>query len=212
MEQIKSFIDLHQSEQVNELFSALSKAQSEMDSASKNASNPFFKSKYANLTEMKLASLPALTKNELSVDQQIITHDGETYLVTCLGHSSGQWKRSCVSIRPAKDDIQSFGSAISYIKRYSYGSLIGIVIEEDDDGESNRPRNGNPIKYNKPLPSYGGDIITKEQYEQLLYEIGDNTDIAQRILNTYKIDDLKLLPKPYFMRIIEGIRNNKRTT
>lgn len=207
------FLNDHQSEQLDQLFTALSKAQGEMDTAAKSSTNPFFKSKYADLTEIVLASRGCLKNNGLCVDQQIISHDRQDYLVTCLGHTSGQWKRSCIAIRPSKDDIQSFGSAITYLRRYCYASLIGMVVDEDDDGNVSFPKNGQQKTFSKPTtprPSYGPEMITKEQYEQLIYELGDRDDIAEKIMKTYDIDDLKMVPKAAFMKIVEAVRNNKR--
>ena len=79
-----------QSRELNELMTALAKAQSEMEIAGKDSSNPYFKSKYADLASVVSASRPYLTKNGLSVIQQITYDDnGRRILVTILGHSSG---------------------------------------------------------------------------------------------------------------------------
>lgn len=124
----------HRSEQLNELFSALSKAQDEMKVAAKDSSNPFFKSKYANLQAIIEAARPALCKNGLAVTQQIISHEQGDYLVTILGHSSGQWISSKMRIAPLKSDVQSLGSYITYLRRYSYATLVGVYDGNDDDG------------------------------------------------------------------------------
>ena len=128
----------YRSSELNELFSALSKSQAEMKVACKDSSNPFFKSKYANLQSIIESSRPSLCKNGLSVVQQIIPNEqGQECLVTVLGHGSGQWIASSIRISPIKTDIQSLGSYITYLRRYSYASIIGVYDGEDDDGESN---------------------------------------------------------------------------
>jgi putative lipoic acid-binding regulatory protein len=122
------------SECLGDLLGALAKAQSEMKIAGKDSNNPFFKSKYADLASVVAASRPALTKNELAVIQRIaVGADGKRFLVTMLGHSSGQYITSTVLINPAKDDVQSLGSAITYLRRYTYASIVGVVADDEDD-------------------------------------------------------------------------------
>ncbi|CDK30160.1 ERF family protein [Candidatus Babela massiliensis] len=127
----------NRSENLNELFTALAKAQGEMKIANELCENPYFKSKYANLAEIVKASRPALSKNGLSVIQQILSDDeGRMLLCTILSHASGQWIESRVRIIPPKNDVQSIGSYMTYLKRYSYASIVGVVTsDEDDDGE-----------------------------------------------------------------------------
>src|SRR6266568_1673775 len=105
------------SQELNELFSAMAKAQAEIKVALKDSSNPFFKSSYANLQSIIEASRPALCKNGLSVMQQMISGESGDYLVTLLAHSSGQWISSQMRINPAKQDVQSLGSYITYLRR-----------------------------------------------------------------------------------------------
>lgn len=126
------------SAELKDLFAALAKAQAEMQMAGLSSQNPFFKTRYADLAAIIKASRPALTKHGLSIVQQIITRDdGATFLHTMLCHSSGQWVESRVRISPAKTDVQSLGSYITYLRRYSIAALCGIVAsDEDDDAET----------------------------------------------------------------------------
>lgn len=125
------------SSELNELFSALSKAQSEFLCAGKDKSNPFYKSTYADLASIVNASRPALSKNGLAVTQCIETEDGKSYLVTILGHSSGQAISSKMLLIPVDQKPQSMGSCITYFRRYAYAALVGVVVdEEDDDGNA----------------------------------------------------------------------------
>jgi hypothetical protein len=125
---------MHKSADLKDLFSALAKAQAEMQMAGLSAQNPYFKTRYADLAAIVKASRPALTKYGLSIAQQIITEsDGQTYLHTLLGHISGQWIESKVRIVPPKTDVQSLGSYITYLRRYSIAALCGIVSSDEDD-------------------------------------------------------------------------------
>lgn len=125
-----------QSDQVNELFTALSKAQAVMVHASKDKSNPFFKSKYADLASVWDVCRKPLSDNGLSVTQTTRRDEGGITLVTILGHSSGQWIRSEMPVLTLKNDPQALGSALTYSRRYSLSSIVGVAADdEDDDGE-----------------------------------------------------------------------------
>jgi len=125
-----------QSEHVNELFTALSKAQAEIKPAVKDAKNSFFKSKYSDLPSVWSACQEPLTKNGLSVMQTFDTVEGKDYLITTLGHTSGQWIKSKCPILCNDTKPQSYGSACSYARRYALAAICGVVSDDDDDGEA----------------------------------------------------------------------------
>lgn len=205
------------STELNELFSALAKAQAEMQIAGMTSNNPFFKSKYADLAEMVKASRPSLAKNNLSIIQQVLPNeDGQLLLHTILGHSSGQWIESRMRILPTKPDIQALGSYITYLRRYSYAAICGIVAsDEDDDGEvammqsRYKEDKGTALntKYDAKKESF--ETITKEQLEELEYELSQYPDITEMILEGMKIQSLADLPKTKFMASINRIRQIK---
>ncbi len=123
---------------LGELFKALALAQNEMEAAITDATNPFFKSKYAKLEHVVKASRPFLSKHGLSVSQRpFILENGQRVLLTRLCHSSGEWMEGCMAINPPKEDIQAMGSYITYLRRYNYSCITGVVTEDesDDDGE-----------------------------------------------------------------------------
>lgn len=126
---------MNQSEQINELATALSKAQASIGPAIKDSYNPFFKSKYADLSSVWAACKEPLTKNGLAVVQTMSAQEGKMFLITTLTHSSGQWMSSTLPICPMKNDPQGLGSAITYLRRYSLASITGVTTD-DDDGQS----------------------------------------------------------------------------
>ena len=205
------------SEKLKELFTALAKAQGEMKSAQLSSENPYFKSKYADLNELIKTSRPALSKNGLSVIQQILPNeDGQNILHTLLCHSSGEWISTQMKILPPKSDIQSMGSYITYLRRYSYASLVGITTaDEDDDGEiavaTERKLYAKGtalnLKYNPKENKY--ETITKEQLSELEYELAKYSDIAEQILDGFKIQSLADMPKAKYMPAITRIREIK---
>ncbi len=123
------------SENINELAGALSKAQGVMANAIKDSSNPFFKSKYADLTSVIEAIKEPLSTNGLSYSQIIDSENGEIFVETILMHTSGQYLSSKFKLKLSKDDMQGMGSAITYARRYALQSISGLSAE-DDDGES----------------------------------------------------------------------------
>lgn len=126
-------LDKTQSDQINELATALAKAQSEMEPAIKDSANPFFKSKYADLPAIWNACKDPLTKNGLAVIQTMDFRDGQCVLITTLAHSSGQWMRSLLPIVTEKNNAQGIGSAITYMRRYALSAIAGITADDEDD-------------------------------------------------------------------------------
>lgn len=128
------------SDSINELATAFAKAQAKIEGATKDKSNPAFKSKYADLSSVWDACRQALTENGLSV-VQVAEGDGtQATIVTRLMHTSGQWIEGTLIVRPAKTDAQGIGSAITYARRYALAAMVG-VCPEDDDGNAASDRN-----------------------------------------------------------------------
>ena len=198
---------MYKSEQLNELFTALTKAQAEMECASKSKKNPFFKSKYADFAEYIKASRIALTNNNLCVMQRMTVEDGTSYLCSILGHTSGQYVESKMKISPAKNDVQSMGSYITYIKRYSYAALVGVATEDDDaELAMSHYRQTTPKRYESNSSS---DIISKEQLEQLEDELKDNPELIKEILEKMGLKTLAQMPKAKFLHSLKRIREIK---
>ena len=102
---------MNQENPITTIAKAFVKAQSEMTVASKDSTNPFFKSKYADLNSIREACMPALNKNGISVIQPIIQQDGKNYVHTILLHESGEMLTSMNEIICNKpNDAQSYGS------------------------------------------------------------------------------------------------------
>lgn len=129
------------SDNIAELAAALAKAQGVIEGAKKDADNPFFKSKYADLASVWEACRKPLTDNGLSVVQtsEFIGECDKVCIETMLCHSSGQWIRGRLVMKPVKGDPQSVGSCITYARRYSLQSMVGIAPEDDDGNAASQP-------------------------------------------------------------------------
>lgn len=120
-------------ENIKELATALSKAQGQIEGAKKDSDNPFFKSKYADLSSVVEAIKKPLTDNGLSYIQRVFDKENHACVETVILHSSGQ-SIYCgiVSVPVSKQDAQGFGSAMTYARRYSLSAAFGVAPEDDD--------------------------------------------------------------------------------
>lgn len=173
------------------LTQALVNAQSQMHAAPKNGYNPHFRNKFSTLEDLIDATRAILTKNGLAVTQYPDSNENGTYLVTKLKHISGEEEvsRALILIKDPTD-IQKLGSAISYMKRYSYAAICGIATSEgDDDGNSNATStNGH---------SYGNSTsepISAAQLAKLRHLMNNNAEMEKKVCAKYSIDSLDKLP------------------
>lgn len=133
------------SESIKLLAVALAKAQAVMEDAKKSSNNPYFRSRYADLQSVWDAARKPLTDNGLSVVQIPGKDSQGHYLDTLLLHNSGEWIEGRMYTSPVKDDPQGIGSAITYARRYSLQSFVGIA-PDDDDGEASMGRGNAQIR------------------------------------------------------------------
>lgn len=121
------------SEQINDLATALSKAQGAMRPAAKDATNPHFRSKYADLAANVEAARQPLAANGLSVVQEATTTERGVAVSTRILHSSGQWIQfDPITVPLSKPDAHGVGSATTYARRYALGAALGLVADDDD--------------------------------------------------------------------------------
>jgi len=126
---------------ITKIASALLKAQGAMGTAIKDAKNPFFKSKYADLNSIREACMPSLQTNGITLLQPTITIDGKNYVETILIHESGEWM-SCETeiLFGKKDDAQAQGSGITYARRYGMQSFLNVGADDDDGNTASQPK------------------------------------------------------------------------
>jgi len=151
---------MKQSESIDKIIPAFIAFQSDMPSVPKDGNNPHFKSKYATLGAITEATRPHLAKHGLGFMQWMSNRDGYQLIVTRIMHTSGQWMEDDGYIlNPTKNDPQGMGSAVTYARRYTLGASLGIITEDDDDG--NRASEPVPAKkpaYTKPEPDWFNDL------------------------------------------------------
>jgi hypothetical protein len=120
---------------------AIKKAQANIRGAIKDANNPFFKSKYADLESCWEAVKEPLQAEGLSVVQTMgfIPGAGPT-LITTLLHMSGEYITGEQPVCAKSDNPQDMGSAITYARRYGLSAIVGLIQVDDDAEGYVRPR------------------------------------------------------------------------
>ena len=139
---------MKKSESITKLSVALVKAQAEMQGAKKGKSNPFFKSKYADLVAVMEATKEALHNNGLAIVQFPIAGDKMCGVETMMIHESGEYIGHECLLACSKQDPQAYGSAITYARRYSWQAICGIPSEDDDGNHAthgNKPQNNDEL-------------------------------------------------------------------
>jgi ERF superfamily len=123
---------MKKSDSIVEISKALIRFHSEVSPVTKDANNPFYKSQYATLDNTLETVKKPLGNAGLSFAQ----FPDENGLTTILMHESGEWIESTYSVPLAKQDPQGAGSAITYMRRYALGAILGLATEIDDDGNT----------------------------------------------------------------------------
>lgn len=118
---------------------ALASAQMNMGKALKHANNPHFRSKYADLGNVMDACLPALNEAGIAVIQPAGEDEHGRFVDTILIHGeSGESLASRVPLIVQKNDMQGYGSAVTYARRYGLMAMAGIAPEDDDGNAASK--------------------------------------------------------------------------
>ena len=209
-----------QSAEIGEIAAALSVAQAEINPAEKNATNPHLKNKYANISAIYDAVREVLPKHGLCVVQTMLPTDGtRAHVRTTLAHKSGQWFASeCVMPLDRQGGAQGMGSAITYARRYSLSAILGVVADEDDDGNGAQGRNNKSqiekdraaAKANNPNPP--SDPQRKMFMSMMSKKHNGNRDAILDDLSKYfgrKIASSNELTKAEISEMIEVLNNGR---
>lgn len=184
---------------ITNLAAALVKAQAKMDGALKDSANPFFKSKYADLSSVVSAIKPVAAEFGLGYIQVSHNVDNHAAIETVIVHESGE-SFSCgiVSVPVAKVDAQGFGSAMTYARRYSLSAAFGVCPEDDDGNAAAKapPKAASPVRPNSAGEDFwnNADGEEKEFLHTYLSELRDllNAETpAKAALKFYSLTDME---------------------
>jgi len=226
---------------IGELAAALALAQGEMKAAKKDSENPFFKSSYADLSQVWDSCRAALSKQKLAVLQPTSGSGEGVTIHTMIVHSSGQWVRGSLTLKPVKNDPQGVGSAITYARRYALAAMVGVVSDEDDDGNAASGKGSTPMPKRasetaaaaKPtgatgiMPQAAADAlgatverpknaISEPQQKRLFAlckESGvSNETLKKHLAESFHIDSTKLITKDDYTDICTWVQDQKEPT
>lgn len=173
---------MKKSESITNLAKALVTFQVKVESIKKDATNPFFKSKYASLSNILDAIKEPLIESGLSVIQM---PSGQHELTTLLMHESGEWIESAYTMTPVKNDPQGLGSVITYQRRYALASTLLLNIDEDDDGNTATHGGKSPKEAednNKQWLNEGS-----KEFNAAIEKLSAGTTTIEKIRKFYKI-------------------------
>jgi len=166
------------SPELDKLFEGLAKAQAAMSFAEKDATNPHFKSSYATLGSTWEAIRPHLGPNGVCMVQVPYTEKVGTALwagtQTIMGHKSGQFISSEMSLPVDKPTAQGCGSGFTYGRRYAAQGYSSISPDDDDGNEASR--GGGPAP---AVASYRGDPKQKAALYDIARGISKDVTPAQ---------------------------------
>ena len=182
------------------LTTALVKAQSEMGLAPKNGYNPHFKNNFSTFEDLIRSTREILTSNGLAVTQYLDSDGQVNFLVTKLKHISGEEEVSrALLLLKDPTNVQSLGSAMSYMKRYAYASICGIATGDEED-------DGNAAVSSSPAPQTveRTDLISPKQLGLLLGKIKEsgNPQLQELICKRYEVPTLSQFPWRKFNEVL----------
>lgn len=199
---------MNKSESIKEIATALAKVQAAMAPAKKDSKNPFFNSNYADLNSVWDACRILLSSNGLSVTQLNQVSDSGVIVETVLMHSSGEWISGEILLPLDKQNAQGVGSAITYGRRYGLAAIIGIVADEDDDGNkaSQKQFKQPPSKSNKN----GTDDVQLEAIATVARNKSvDANEISAEMFEGKKPSELSFDQKSKLIRKLNVIKAGK---
>lgn len=170
---------MNKSESIALLSASLVKFQGKMIRVVKEAENPYFKNKYASLSNIIEATQGPLSECGLAVIQ--LPASGNM-LETILLHESGEYIAESYEMKPVKNDPQQLGSAITYQRRYALGAILNLNIDEDDDGnKASEPETRvKPTVQSAAIPEKAKLSIPEKAFMQLCDRLKANPDPTDR--------------------------------
>jgi hypothetical protein len=177
---------MEKSQSLKNIAAALVLFHVKVESVKKDANNPFFKSKYASLSNILDVVNDPLNESGLTFCQFPTDTNG---LTTILMHSeTGEYIQATYEMTPTKNDPQGRGSAITYQRRYALAAILGLNIDEDDDGNAASTPPTNKTSQNV---------------------ISSNNDDNKNWLNKTTADKVTLTKE--WLQVVDALQNGKRT-
>lgn len=200
--------------------SAIVKAQRAFGPALKTSSNPHFRSKYADLSACVEAVIDALNENGIALLQQTHECDNGVIVETVFVHESGETlSAGKLHVPAAKNDPQGYGSALTYARRYSLMAACGIAPEDDDgNAASQAPRQATQqrqpakaaSKAAASAPAVSGpEMLTQEEAANITALAEEVGKPVADICKAYKVGSLNFIPRTSYQKIIARLEEHR---
>jgi len=179
---------------------ALVKAQKAFGPALKTATNPHFRSRYADLSACVEAVVDALNDNGIYLLQKNYDCTDGVMVETVFVHESGEMLECGIVHFPAvKHDPQGYASALTYARRYSLMSACGIAPEDDDGNAATKSavkatigkRQSNTYGDLEQIPSDSDGVVDRSyaRMQDHITAISESTNVEElqmRFKEAYK--------------------------
>ena len=197
---------MNKSDSISKLAQALCEAQKTELFALTDKANPFFKSRYADLSSVWSAIRKPLTDNGLSVVQTMDISDVGVIVETTLLHISGEYISGRLQMTPEKNTPQGVGSAITYARRYALASIVGISPEDDDaEGAMDRKKQAKTTELTKAqwdlIKLLGAEKeMTENETKALVQFCASQNKISPRNSEIAQL----MLPQKNFQKVLDA--------
>lgn len=176
------------SESIKEIALALVDSQSKIRFAIKDSINPHFKNRYADLGSVIDAIKESLNLNGIAfIQTPTESQIGTLALTTRLIHKSGEWIEDTAICPLSKNDPQGYGSALTYLRRYSLASITGLY-QDDDDGEASRVK---PEDMIRRITNSSTMEELQNNFKLSIKDAGNNAELVKAI--TFEKDKMKTM-------------------
>jgi hypothetical protein len=198
------------STEIDEIVTALSAAQGEFLVAQMKGINAFHKSPYEDLTELYRVTRPALSKHGLSTRFSPCSYqDVPDFLHFYIYHNSGQFLASHLRLTPPRNTLEAIKSYVDAMMRLMYKSCLCIAAaNDDDDGEGAMwterevVAKGTALNRNMTIKDESSETISSLEIRELEKALSGDTDLAEQLLDTYRIRSIADIPKSMFHEIL----------
>ena len=201
---------MNKSEELTKLAPALLKAQQSIEAAHKSATNPFYRSNYADLESVIGAVKGPLNDNGIVFVQAVQRDELGTFIETMLLHTTGEFIMSETPVKSKDDsDAQKMGSGITYAKRYALQAICGLPTEDDDGNGAAKPPKKPvkpPVKH-KPAKEVDADAVAgaREELNMLIEKHKISGETKAGWLKHFKAKSIGALSYEAVEKIIEGV-------
>ena len=184
-----------------EFATAWAKALAEMPDlrADETVNTGKFTYKYADLRQTLEMVRPILWRHGLAVHQEVVSEAGAYGVTTVITHKDGEQLIVGELLIPTGSNAQQVGSTLTYARRYSLTSALGLAAEDDDGAAASRPPSvgSDPDQFHSTRPqppATPDDSMSPEERELALAQLmkeeptaGTTKEIEKRVRMLFRL-------------------------